>query len=42
MGKPFFHRNTWCISRKNGAAQRKKNRCLGMLTVFILIFNEKL
>ncbi len=34
MSEPFFRRNTGCIARKNGAAQRKKNRCLGVLTVF--------
>ena len=26
LSKPFFHRNTCCISRENGAAQGKKTR----------------
>ena len=34
LGKPFFRRNTLCIARENGAAQRGKARCLGVLTVF--------
>ena len=32
--KPFFRRNTLCITRENGAQQAEKTRCLGMLTVF--------
>ena len=34
MLKPFFRRNTLCITRENGAQQAEKTRCLGMLTVF--------
>ena len=34
MYKSFFRRNTLCIARKNEAVQRKKDRCLGVLTVF--------
>ena len=34
LGKPFFRRNTLCIARENGAAQRGKTRRPGALAVF--------
>ncbi len=34
MCKSFFRRNSLCIARKNEALQRKKDRCLDVLTVF--------
>ena len=41
LGKSFFRRNTLCIARENGAAQREKARHPGALAVFRCILNQK-
>ena len=41
LGKSFFRRNTLCIARENGAAQREKAHHPGALAVFRCILNQK-